>query len=171
MRVRLAILFGEGEVEDVILLGEGDRSQLHQLGAVGHIGLRHGQCGIFQLQTVDEHNIRVAQESGNGRRRFEGVRVGSLRHDAPHIDTVAAHSRHDRGDRGNGGGDENRVAIRLRRGVVGPSTPGQHEGGGGNAGDDNGKRTHTKSLWRRPRSCKRLALSVRRSILAARRVP
>ena len=60
MRVRLAILLREGEVEDVVLLGEGNRSQLHQLGAIGHVGLRHGQRGIFQLQTVDEHNIRVA---------------------------------------------------------------------------------------------------------------
>ena len=97
VRVRLALLLREGEVVDVLGLGEGLRPELHLQRAVGEVLLGQLLGGLLQLQPVDEQHVRVRQDGGGRRRRVEGVAVGALRHQTDDVGPVAGDVRDDRG--------------------------------------------------------------------------
>ena len=80
--IGLAFLFREGEVIDVVGLREHQRPDLNYFSALFLVGLRHINCWILELETVDQDQIRVAEQLGNLRGWLESVAIRALGNDS-----------------------------------------------------------------------------------------
>ena len=133
--VGLAALLREGEVVDVVRLGQHRRADLHDARVGLLVLLREVEGRILELQAVDEDQVGLAQQLRDLRGGLEGVAVRALRHDALHLHPVAADGRRDRRDGRHRRGDQ-RLVGRARRTSRGSA---RRAGGQPDDGDDRGK--------------------------------
>ena len=82
MWIGLAFLFREGEVIDVVGLREHQCPDLNYLSVIFLVGLCHVNRWIFELETVDQDQIRVAEQLGNLRGWLESVAIRALGNDS-----------------------------------------------------------------------------------------
>ena len=168
--VGLAAVLGEREVVDVLVLGDGQRAELDDLGAVRQVGLGQLRGRLLELEAVDEDDVGGRQQLGHARLRLERVRVGALGDDARDVGPVADDVGDDAGDRRDRGGDQQATAVVRRRDDRTAAAGGEGGGGGGQAegqGDadhSHGRDPTANRLWLRiTRNRERLATS-RRSV-------
>src|SRR5262249_45525400 len=94
-----AFLLGEGEVIDIVTLGQHGAADLDQLGAGLHIGLGQLRGRILELQAVDEYHVGATEHPSGAWRRVERVRVGALGYQAIDDSTITGDIGYDRSDR------------------------------------------------------------------------
>jgi hypothetical protein len=82
MRIRLALLLGEGEVVDVVGLGQDIGADLDDLGIGLLVRLGEGQGRVLELEPVDEDEVGGAEEGGDGGLGLEGMAIRALGDDA-----------------------------------------------------------------------------------------
>ncbi len=105
VRVRLALLRGEGEVEDVVRLGQDLGAELDDRRVLRLVRLGELEGGVLELEAVDHDQVSRAEELGDPRLGLEGVAVRPLGHDPLDLHPVSPDARGDRRDRRDGGGD------------------------------------------------------------------
>jgi hypothetical protein len=77
-------------------------AQCHQLPTIAQVCLGQLHRRQFQIEPVDEDEVRLGENGRIGRGRLERVRIRPVRDHAPQIDPVATDVPRDRGNRRHG---------------------------------------------------------------------
>ena len=99
VRVRLAAVTREGEIEDVLVGRDRLRSEVDDLRSRSEILLSEVLCRVLELEAVHEHDVRLSKCHRRTRWWFEGVGIGAFRNESRDLDGVASDAGDDARDR------------------------------------------------------------------------
>ena len=78
----MAVVLGKAEIVDIFLLGDRLVAKKQNRRFLFHIGARKFQRRNFQIETVDDEQVRRRQNLDVGRHRLESMRIDPFGNDA-----------------------------------------------------------------------------------------